>query len=134
MNHFSEISKKKLATCDEKLQKVFNEAIKECPVDFGISYGERTVEEQIKLYKQGRSMPGKIVTYCDGVKNKSKHNYSPSKAVDVICYKFGKITWEPEYYKRVAIHVLKVATELGIKITWGGNFAKLKDFPHYQID
>lgn len=134
MNYFSEISKKKLATCDEKLQLVFNEAIKECPVDFGISYGHRTPDEQLKLYKQGRTMPGKIVTYMDGVNKKSKHNYSPSKAVDVICFKNMTITWEPEYYKRVAEHVLKMADELGIKITWGGGFKKLVDLPHFEID
>jgi peptidoglycan L-alanyl-D-glutamate endopeptidase CwlK len=133
MNYFSEISKNKLSTCDENLQKVFNEAIKECPIDFSISYGHRTPEEQNKLFKQGRSVPGRIVTYCDGYEKKSKHNYLPSQAVDIVCFKNHKVTWEPEYYKRVAIHVLKVATELGIKITWGGNFSKLQDLPHFQI-
>jgi len=134
MNNFSESSLKRLSTVDERLQKLFKEAIKNSPVDFGISYGLRTPAEQFELYKQGRTKPGRIVTYKDGYKQLSKHNYNPSKAVDIVCYNNLKVTWEPEYYKRVAVHVAKVALELEIKYTWGGEFRTLKDLPHYEVD
>jgi len=134
MNQFSESSLKRLSTCDIRLIELFTEAIKNSPVEFGISYGHRTPEEQYELYKQGRTKPGRIVTYKDGYRELSKHNYSPSKAIDIVCYKNMKVTWEPEYYKRVAVHVAKVALELGIKYTWGGEFRTLKDLPHYEVD
>ena len=35
--------------------------------------GVRTPEQQGALYAQGRTAPGKIVTYCDGVTKKSDH-------------------------------------------------------------
>jgi peptidoglycan L-alanyl-D-glutamate endopeptidase CwlK len=134
MNKFSDSSLKKLYTCDENLQKLMNAAIIDSPIDFGISYGQRTPEEQYALYQQGRTKPGRIVTYKDGYKELSKHNYNPSKAIDIVCYQNLKVTWDTEYYKRVAVHVAKVALELGIKYTWGGEFRTLKDLPHYEVD
>lgn len=36
----------------------------------------RTTEEQAALYEQGRTKSGRIVTNCDGVRKKSKHQRS----------------------------------------------------------
>lgn len=38
-----------------------------------IVQGLRTTEEQAKLYAEGRSLPGAIVTHADGVKVRSNH-------------------------------------------------------------
>ena len=94
MNKFSESSLKKLGTCDERLQQVMNAAIIDSPIDFGIIYGIRTPEEQYELYKQGRTKQGNIVTYKDGYRELSTHNYSPSKACDIACFVDGKLTWD----------------------------------------
>lgn len=134
MSQFSERSAKKLATCDQRLQDVANEAIKAPPYDFGITHGERTIAEQQELYAQGRTKPGKIVTNCDGIKIKSEHNYSPSKAFDIKVYVNGKVTWDVQYYKAVAAHILDCAKKLKISITWGGSWKRFPDYPHYQID
>ena len=45
-----------------------------------IVQGFRTAEEQAKLYAQGRTAPGKVVTDADGVKVLSNHQ--SGKAVD----------------------------------------------------
>ena len=47
------------------LIEIIEEAIKESPFDFGIPEhgGLRTDEEQIEMYAQGRTKPGRIVTW-----------------------------------------------------------------------
>lgn len=133
MYKFSRISKNRLKNCDEKLQLIFNEAIVDSPYDFGISCGHRTPEKQTELYKQGRSIPGNIVTYKDGVNTFSKHNFYPSHAVDIVVYnEHGQVTWDELYYKRVAHHVLEIAKKNEIEIIWGGSWG-MKDFPHFEL-
>ena len=136
------LSKKSLSKLDEchiDLQKVMKEAIKASPYDFGITWGYRSPVKQNELYQQGRTIPGGIVTYVDGYEKKSKHNYNPSQAVDIACYINGEVVWNEEIYKIVASHIIDIAEDLFLKgeiknrIIWGGNWNKLKDWPHYQI-
>lgn len=139
MYSLSKKSLSKLAGCHLDLQKLMQEAIKASPYDFGIIWGYRSPVKQNELYQQGRITEGKIVTYIDGHKNKSKHNYKPSQAVDIACYVNGNLTWNAEIYKIVASHILDIAENLFLKgeienrITWGGHWHKLKDWPHFQI-
>ena len=138
MYKFSKRSKGNLATADEKLQKLFNEVIKE--IDCTVIYGHRTPEEQFELFKKGRERidgwwqvvdKSKVVTNLDGNTKKSKHNYYPSKAVDVVPY---PLDWNDiESFKLLGSVVKRKALELGIDIEWGGDWKSLKDYPHYQI-
>lgn len=140
MFKFSKTSLEKLDNVHNDLETVMRFSIIDSPYDFGITYGYRSPEEQNNLYQKGRTGPGTIVTYCDGYTRKSKHNYKPSQAVDIICYdEDGKPTWDEKYYKSVATHILDVADRLyednkiEHKIVWGGVWEKLKDYPHFQI-
>lgn len=140
MYKFGRKSIDKLLTCHGDIQLIMNEAIKESPFDFGITHGHRTPEEQNKLYKKGRELPGEIVTYMDGFIKKSKHNYFPALACDIIIYKNdGNYTWECEYYQKVADHILYVSEilfrddKISNQLVWGGNWKRFKDLPHFQI-
>lgn len=137
MPKFGNKSEERLATCHPDIQKVMNEAIKHH--DFTILYGERSKEEQLFLYKKGRKfVSGKwvvvdksqVVTNCDGVVKVSRHNHSPSLAIDIAPY---PIDWK-DIKRFVALsNVVKRAAEtVGVKIEWGGDW-KFKDFPHYEI-
>ena len=64
-------SLKKLEGVDEGLVNVVSEAIKLTTVDFGVTYGLRTLEQQKELYEAGRSQT-----------MKSKH--LDGRAVDVV--------------------------------------------------
>ena len=151
MHYLSKNSRKKLNTCHPDLIHLVEEAITNCPIDFGISYGERSQEEQFELYKKGREQrggkwvlvdPGKKVTNVDGFNIMSNHNYSPSKAFDFTCYVNGKLTWKEKYYVFVAGYIMGKAQELGIDVTWGGNFDRdndimeagtFRDLGHFEI-
>lgn len=74
MPAFGESSSKKLSTCDLKIQKICNEAIKY--VDFSIITGHRTKEEQNALYPKFTKLK-----WPNG-----NHNSFPSRAVDVAPY------------------------------------------------
>jgi len=133
--YFSQSSKEKLRSVDQKLERVFNEVIK--IFDCKITYGFRTVEQQQKLYAQGRTDPGNIVTNKDGIKKKSKHQ--TGLAVDVVPY---PIDWKDrERFIMLAYLVKGIASQMNIKIRWVGDWDSdndLKDqtfidLPHFEI-
>lgn len=138
MSKFSKRSKDNLVTADEKLQLLFNEVIKE--IDCTVIYGYRTPEEQFELFKKGRERidgwwtitdKSKVVTNLDGTTKKSRHNYYPSKAVDVVPY---PLDWNDiDSFKLLASVVKRKALELGIDVEWGGDWKSFKDYPHWQI-
>ena len=137
MYTFSKRSRDNLSTASENLQRLFNEVIKE--IDCTVICGHRSPEEQFELYKKGRVNKdfkwivvdkSKVVTNIDGRAKKSNHNYLPSKAVDVVPY---PLDWNDiAAFKKLGEVVKRKAKELGIKISWGGDWQTLKDYPHYE--
>ena len=93
----------------------------------------RTPEEQQALYAKGRTMPGDKVTNIDGVTKKSKHNFSPSRAIDVVVKgRFsGKAFWTRAYYDPLRAILKNEGYE--DKITWGGDFKSIEDCPHFEM-
>ena len=121
MYKFSERSKEKLKTVDIRLQNLMNIAIKESPYDFSITEGIRTLKRQMELVAQGKSKT-------------LKSYHLRGKAVDIAIWIDGKVTWDFKYYKEVADHIKEIARKLSYIITWGGDWKKFKDGPHFQIE
>ena len=128
MPHFGKSSKKRLNTCDDKLQKVFNEVIKH--VDCSILEGHRDKDRQNKLYEEGKTK----VKYPNG-----RHNRQPSSAVDVTPY---PVDWEDrERQTLFAGFVIGVASQMNINLRWGGDWDqdfqvvdnRFDDFPHFEL-
>ena len=128
MPRYSKRSKKRLASCDERLQEVFNEVIKH--VDCSVLEGHRSKERQNKLYDEGRTK----VKYPNG-----RHNISSSKAVDVTPY---PVDWEDrERQTLFAGFVIGIARGMGYRLRWGGDWDmdfkvmdnRFDDFPHFEI-
>lgn len=100
--------------------------------------GIRTIQYQHYLYAQGRTRPGKIVTNAKG--GRSFHNYG--LAFDfAIMYDldssgtFETLSWDTLADKDIDgesdwMEVVEVFKGLGF--TWGGDFVKIKDNPHFQ--
>lgn len=135
MYSFSNTSKDRLSTCHEDLQKIFEVAISLSPVDFGISEGHRSLERQKQLFDEGKSK-------IDGISKKGKHNYTPSKAVDVYAWVNGKASWDKSHLCVIAGVVMAVAANYSIKLRWGGNWdmdgevisdQTFQDLPHFEL-
>jgi peptidoglycan L-alanyl-D-glutamate endopeptidase CwlK len=93
----------------------------------------RTIAEQHRKYAQGRTTPGKIVTWAEG--GRSYHNYG--LAVDICLLVDGKtVSWDTlKDYDGDGIadwmECVKVFENHGWQ--WGGRWIKGKtDMPHFQ--
>ena len=128
MPKFGRKSRERLSTCNDKLQKVFNEVIKH--VDCSVLEGHRSKDRQNKLYEEGKTK----VKYPNG-----RHNRQPSSAVDVTPY---PVDWKDrERQTLFAGFVIGVASQMGIKLRWGGDWDqdfqvvdnRFDDFPHFEL-
>jgi len=128
---YSKKSKAILATCDERIQRVFNEVIKH--FDCTITCGHRTKEEQDALYY---ATPRRTqVMWPNG-----KHNTKPSQAIDAVpC----PVDWDDrERFTYFAGFVVATALSMGIRLRWGGDWDgdtelddnKFDDLPHFELD
>ncbi len=132
MPRFSNVSKQRLSTCHSDLQRIFNEVIKH--TDCKVLCGMRTESEQELAF---------LNKHSDVQWPNSKHNSRPSMAADVVKY---PIVWPDEkievkdYVKqwgriyRFAGFVLGVASQMDIKLKWGGDFKNFIDSPHFQLE
>jgi peptidoglycan LD-endopeptidase CwlK len=102
----SQRSLDKLKGVDQKLVAVVQKAILLTKIDFGVTYGLRTVEEQEKLVAAGRSQT-----------MKSKH--ITGHAVDLMAYVDGKGCWELNVYDDLADAMAQAARDEGVAIRWG---------------
>jgi len=129
MSSFSQYSLDNLETCHEDLQALFRKVVRY--FDCRVICGHRTTAEQQALYAKGRTAPGQIVTYCDGIVKKSRHQTFPSIAVDVVPY---PVDWDNvERFYELAGFVQAVAIGMGIDVKWGGHFRSLRDLPHWEV-
>lgn len=85
----------------------------------------RPVEEQNKLYAQGRTAPGQRVTNAKG--GQSPHNFKPSYAFDVGFDHHGNLDWTDQLF----IDFAKLITDPLIQ--WGGTFKSIPDKPHFEL-
>lgn len=86
----------------------------------------RDAEYQHRLYEQGRTAPGKIVTKCDGYKNKSRHQ--SGEAWDaVVLDDNGDIDWtNSTQYKKMA--------DIGVKMgLTAGFYFSFRDLDHFEV-
>lgn len=106
MYKLSQRSLDELKGVDPKLVAVVKRAIELTKVDFAVTEGLRSIETQKKYVAAGKSQT-----------MKSKH--IDGKAVDLVAYVDGKISWELNLYDNIADAMAKAATELGLPLRWG---------------
>lgn len=102
----SKRSVQNLTGVKDKLQAVVTRAIELTEVDFAVTQGLRTKEEQQQLVKAGASQT-----------MKSKH--LTGDAVDVVAFLDKRISWELPLYEKIAEAMKQAAIEQKVKIRWG---------------
>jgi peptidoglycan L-alanyl-D-glutamate endopeptidase CwlK len=85
--------------------------------------GYRSIEEQNRLYAQGRTKPGRIVTKAKG--GESPHNYHLGRDY---CFLLphGAVSWNGDWK-------LFGRTAKACGLMWGGSFRSISDKPHLEL-
>ena len=89
---------------------------------FFITDGFRSLEEQTKLYAQGRTAPGDTVTNAKA--GQSAHNYG--LAIDCAFQKDGKLSYDSKMYSLI----YPIARKLGFEL--GADWKGFVDKPHFE--
>ena len=109
-------SKKKLDGVHPDMVAVVERAIELTDVDFGVTYGVRTLAEQKKLVASGRSQT-----------MKSKHliqDSGYSHAVDVVAYDGKDVVWEINVYDNICDAFKQAAIEKDVAVKWGAAWSE----------
>jgi len=104
-----------------RLVALVKEAIALTPVDFLVTEGLRTPERQLALLRAGASRT-----------RNSRH--LTGHAVDVAAMVDGQVRWDWPLYPRIAAAFKAAAARQGTAIVWGGDWPKLRDGPHFELD
>ena len=106
MFKLSERSMAKLNGIDDAMRAVTELAIEYTKIDFGVTCGLRTVEEQRALVDAGASQTMNSL-------------HITGQAVDVVAYVGPRISWEVNLYDDIAEAFKIAGIELGTGIRWG---------------
>ena len=104
-------SNAKLNGVEPSLVAVTKRAIELTKIDFGVTFGMRTLEEQTALVAAGRSQT-----------MKSKH--LDGRAVDLMAYVDGEGCWELNVYDDLCDAMNEAAKELDIAVKWGAAWSE----------
>lgn len=140
---FSKLSLSRLEGLNPNLLKVVKRAIELTEQDFLVVEGVRTKEQCWINYGKGRTasqcqaknVPTKYaqphlskVTWLNDPLG-SKH--VSGKAVDLVPY---PVEWNDlNKFRVIAVAMKAAANELHVKISWGGDWTKTKDYPHFEL-
>ena len=113
----------KLEGVHPDLVETVKKAIDRTKIDFGVTYGVRSLEEQQRLFNMGRSQT-----------LKSKHLIQDSgfsHAVDLVAYDGSEVVWEINVYDDIADAMASAAKEIGRTIRWGAAW-HIEDIGDYE--
>lgn len=125
MNKWSLTSEAALLTAHPQLRVLFDEVLQH--FDCSVLVGYRGKDDQNRAYAEGKS---KLQW------PKSKHNMSPSRAVDVVPF---PVDWnDKQRFILFAGFVLGVASQIGVDVRWGGDWNRDTmgidwDLAHFEL-
>lgn len=141
MTDLSATSLTRLAGVHPKLAAVVKAAAPTLPFQLLVTEGVRSKERQKQLYAQGRTAPGKIVTWTMN----SKHAVQADgfgHAVDLCPVIGGQVPWNDKAkFLAISKAMLTAAQGLGTRIRWGADWdgdgvayeRGEYDGPHYEL-
>lgn len=143
---FSKNSITRLASVNPQLAAVARRALELSPVDFAVVQGNRTLEDQQKLYGKGRTAAQCVAAGVPAICARPgeakvtwtmKSNHIGGRAIDVCPMVDGQLVWDDNgkrgLWPKVAAAFKQAAQELNVPIKWGGDWEKTKDRPHFEL-
>lgn len=111
-----------LKSVKQPLQKVFAKAAQDNPnLRIIVGAGVRSQEDQDLAVKWGWS------------KTRDSH-HSDGSAMDIwVLDERGRVTFDEARLDAAGAALKKAASELGIKVRWGGDWKNFKDRPHFEL-
>lgn len=102
------------------LVRVVKRAAAMSSIDFTVLEGLRTKERQKVLFAQGatKTMNSRHLT---------------GHAVDLAPMLNGAVSWDWPLYHKLAPIMKAAAAAEGVAITWGGDWVKFRDGPHWEL-
>jgi peptidoglycan L-alanyl-D-glutamate endopeptidase CwlK len=124
------LSRAQLVGVHPALVKVVERAIQITPIDFFVNDGVRTVTEQRRNVAKGvsKTMRSRHIP--------QSNRCGMSCAVDLVPWNDVAKRWEFndwKVYNKFAPYVKAAAKEVGVPITWGGDWTSIKDGPHFEL-
>lgn len=117
-----------ISSLDESMKpyaRAFLEAAGAAGLKLTLTQGYRSKEYQERLYEQGRTTPGAVVT--NAKPGLSKHNFGV--AIDVApLNEQGNPYWPND--EKLWEQIGQIGESVGLK--WGGRWSKFKDRPHFE--
>lgn len=120
-----------LTPATQELYWLFSEAMSRARIPFLVTSTFRSQESQDALWNQGRTTPGKVVTWT----RNSRH--TKRTAFDIAIIRDGKPTWDVKCdVDKDGISDYQEAGTIGemVGLTAGAFWKKNPDFPHFQND
>lgn len=117
----SQRSRDRMKGVHPDLVAVVERAIQITGIDFTITEGLRTPARQKELVKAGASRT-----------QNSRH--LTGHAVDIAAWVDGTVRWDWPLYPKIAAAFKQAAKELNTPLIWGGDWPRLRDGPHFELD
>ncbi len=139
----SKLSLSRLEGVNPNLVAVVKRAIQITQQDFMVVEGVRSREQMMINWGKGRTIaqcaakgiPAKYaqpnLAKVTWLNNPFSSNHATGQAVDLVPY---PVDWNDLNKFRVVADAMKAAAlELGVKVTWGGDWKTTKDYPHFEV-
>lgn len=112
---------------------LFHYGMVDAQIDYIVTCTYRSEDEQTKLYAQGRTAPGNVVTNAkagESAHNCEDPNGNPAaRAFDIVPMVNGKPDWDGTH------PVWEQAGKIGegVGLEWAGRWKSFKEKPHFQL-
>lgn len=114
-------SRARLLGVHPDLVRVVERAITVTLVDFSVVEGVRTLAKQLEYFRKGKSMT-----------MHSRH--LTGHAIDLAPWVNGTIEWDNDAaWEAIADAMKSSAYDLSVPITWGGDWQRFVDKPHFEL-
>lgn len=95
-------------------------------IRFIVTEGVRTPQRQAQLVKTGASR-------TSNSRHLTGHAVDLAATIDLDGDGKWEVRWDFPLYNRLAVNMKEAAKKLNVDITWGGDWARFRDGPHYEL-